>query len=71
MPEKRLAKTRRSLPEGYQFGDESLNARMGYPFGPELTKESREVLNIWDRNSRRLNCWNVIEADEHGDEWAV
>ncbi len=43
---------REPLPKGYQFGDASLNARMGAPFGPELTPESRAQLTIWDRNRR-------------------
>lgn len=50
MPEDRLARARKTLPAGFQSGDASLNARMGQPFGPWLTKESREQLQIWERN---------------------
>lgn len=47
MPDARLTRIRATLPTGYQFGDASLNARMGHPFGPTLTAESRAQLQSW------------------------
>ncbi len=52
MPNGRLERTRVTLPEGYQFGDASLNARMGSPFGLTVTRESRAILSLWDSNRR-------------------
>ncbi len=80
MPERRLQKARRSLPDGYQYGDARF---LPNPFGA-LTQESRAQLAAWARardiiqkhgvsgmfNPPALD-WNVIEGEQHGDEWAV
>lgn len=76
MPERRLAKTRRSLPEGYQFGD----ARQPLHFDGQAfsriwesppmtpTEHWKLWLRLWEDWP---TGWNTIEADEHGDEWAI
>lgn len=103
MPEKRLVKTRRSLPVGYQYLDAGDGARVilleadefiAGTLPPKVTVQyqpTHQCVYKWprDANGRAIgnryciHCsrsitikgesvgWNTIEAEEHGDEWAV
>jgi hypothetical protein len=76
MPEARLARTRRSLPEGYQFGDAAAGSysladyNCAYAAASRLRPIAVHSLpwrrpsdNAAERLARR--GWNVIEGEDH------
>ena len=66
MPEKRLDKARRSLPEGYQFGDAGLALR-AFPVG--RTGIAIRFIKQWDirrdTHPQRMDDWIVNDRDAH------
>lgn len=76
VPERRLEKARRSLPTGYQFGDARGQLRF-HPLAFSMVWESppltpMEHWKLWERLWEDWpSGWNVIEGEQHGDEWAV
>ena len=99
MPEQRLARTRRTLPDGYQFLDSATlrqaerrlvdavdrnRIEIGEPIVRPMdaniwirTREGRDALqrgiDAMERAKRDqvVRDWNVIEGEEHHDEWGV
>lgn len=84
MPERRLERARRSLPEGYRFGDAGIadstlgiSIRFVRQFDADeerrqsLSFSAAEVIRWRQSMERAAHGWNAIESEEHGDEWAV
>lgn len=93
MPDRRLKKARRSLPDGYQFGDAAcicrverhgeffehyacpthLQQRIDEAGGIAMFNPSSIIPNDFRAHlfgMTKVGC-NVIEGEQHGDEWAV